>query len=229
MFVPFIIPFLAGFVILFFRLTKKKAVYISFALSFILVFSIFAAVFSLTYNKNTVIIVSPGKSGDYVAVTEGGKCTVFDCTEGSIDGFYPLTEKLLSLGITRADFVIVSKPSARHVQSLVRACSYFDIDRVYTSSEISELAALLCIREVIPYDDITAEFGYAAVTVLTGARYVSAGSGVYCFGGDCTDMGYAKRFKTVIYGSAVCDAPHDDENTYYTEYNKGIRVIYVDS
>ena len=228
---PFVIPLLIVFaaaLFIFAVFTKKKAVYISLALSFILVFSVFSAVFSLTYNKNTVIIVSPGKNGDYVAVTADGKCTVFDCTTGSIDGFYPLTEKLLTLGITRADFVITSEPSARHVQSLVRACSYFDIDRVYVPSEISELTALLCKREVAAYDDITAEFGIATVTRLTGARYVSAGGGVYCFDGDGADMGYAKRFKTAVYGSAVSDAPSGDD-AYYIKKNEGIRVIYVDS
>jgi competence protein ComEC len=229
---PFVIPLICVFAAALFVcavLTKKKRVYICLAISFILVFSLFASVFSLTYNKKAVIIVSPGKYGDYVAVTEGGNCTVFDCTSGAVDGFYPLSQKLLSLGVTHADYVIVSDPSARHVQSLVRACSYFDIDGIYTPSEVKELSELLCKRSVTANDEISQTYGKATVTALTGMRFISVSDGVYCFGEDDADTGYVKRFKIAVYGSGMAEGELTEAAvTHYIKKSEGIKVIYVD-
>ncbi len=229
---PFVIPLICVFaaaLLISAAITKKKRVYACLALSFIVVFSSFAAVFSLTYDKKSVIIVSPGKNGDFVAVTEGGKCTVFDCTSGGTDGFYPLTEKLLSFGVTHADYVIVSEPSARHVQGLVRACSYFDLDGIYVPPSVLELSNSLCGRDAEAADGITQSYGSSAVTKLTGARFISLYGAVYCFGEDGADTGFAKRFKTAVYGSGMKEEDvRKTDVTVFIKRDEGIRVIYVD-
>ena len=148
---PFVIPLVIAAVAsaaVFAVFTKKKLPYICVALSFILVFSAFAAVFSLTYAKKTVIMVSQGNRGDYAAVISGGKCTVFDLTSGGSDGFYALTEKLLSVGIVGADYVLPHGSTARHIQSLYKNRAYFDINDIYAPTSAAEYAQQLVGRSV---------------------------------------------------------------------------------
>ncbi len=148
---PFVIPLVIVTVVtagVFAVFTKKKLPYICIALSFILVFSAFAAVFSLTYAQKTVIMVSRGNRGDYIAVTSGGECTVFDLTTGGVDGFYALSSKLLSVGVVGADYVLPKDASARHIQSLVRNGSSFDINGIYAPPNAAGYAKTLSGRDV---------------------------------------------------------------------------------
>lgn len=152
---PFVIPLIAVFVCVcavFAVFSKKRLHYLCIALAFILTFSAFAAIFSLTEAQKTVIMVSEGKYGDYAAVLDHGKCTVYDFTSGGIDGFYPLCQKLLSRGVTRADYVLLSDPSSRHLQSVIRVCEYFDISEIYAPQEIADDLSLFCGREVTAAD-----------------------------------------------------------------------------
>ena len=221
---PFVIPLIAVFVsaaAVLAVFSKKRLHYLCIALAFILAFSSFAAVFSLTEARRTAIIVSAGKYGDYAAVLEHGKCTVFDFTSGSADGFYPLCEKLLSLGITRADYVLAAEPASRHLQSVIRVCSYFDIDNIYAPSGIADELSEFCGKDVIKTDGLTQNYGGATFAVLKNARIIYVGDAVYC---DVAGENLS-RFKTVVAGSKAEKKTGSD---YYMKDFDKVLVIYTD-
>lgn len=153
---PFVIPLIIVFVCaaaVMAVFSKKRVHYLCVALAFVLIFSLLVAIFSLTVTNKTVIIVSAGKYGDYAAVLDYGKCTVFDFTSGGTDGFYPLCRKLLFLGITKADYALAAKPESRHLQSVIQICSYFDIENIYAPSDIADDLANFCGKTVIVTED----------------------------------------------------------------------------
>lgn len=194
---PFVIPLVIIFVCaaaVMAVFSKKRLHYLCLALAFALTFSSFAAIFSLTKGRKTAIMVSTGKYGDYTAVLDHGKCTVFDFTSGSADGFYPLCEKLLSLGITRADYVLASEPQSRHLQSVIRVCAYFDIENIYAPADIAEELSKFCGKDVTAAGDTAQKYGRASLVTEENARYLSIANAIYCDG--MTDK--TKDFDTVI-------------------------------
>lgn len=228
---PFVIPLIAVFVAATAVLavfSKKRLHYLCLALAFVLCFSSFAAIFSLTEAQKTAIIVSPGKYGDCAAVLEHGKCTVFDFTSGDSDGFYQLFEKLLSLGITRADYVLAAKPDSRHLQSVIRICSYFDIDKIYAPSEIANDLSAFCDREVIKTDGLAQKYKNASLISDDKTLLLSVGDAVYINGFKGKNADAASGFKTVIIsGGEDADSALPSGNIYYTNECEKVLVIYI--
>ena len=221
---PFVIPLVLVFIaaaVFLAVFSKKRLHYLCLALAFVIAFSSFAAIFSLTEANKTAIIVSKGKYGDYAAVLDRGKCTVFDFTSGSADGFYPLCEKLLSLGVTRADYVLAAEPQSRHLQSVIRVCTYFDIDNIYAPEEFADELSPFCGKDVIKTAGITQKYGKATLTAADETRFVSIGDIVYF---DCLTENISGA-KTVVAGSKT-DIKAD--GVYYMKEYEKVLVIYTD-
>ena len=136
----------------------------------------------MTEAQKTAIMVSAGKYGDYVAVLDSGKCTVFDFTTGSADGFYPLCKELLARGVTRADYVLAAEPSSRHLQSIIRVCSYFDIDDIYAPADIADGLSAFCGKSVIKTDGAAEKYKNALLEKDGGELFLSVGDAAYVSG-----------------------------------------------
>ena len=225
--IPLIIVFILAAVVLSF-FSKKRLHYLCLALAFIVSFSAFASFFSLTESKKTAIIVSKGKFGDYAAVLDCGKCTVFDFTSGGADGFYPLTQKLLELGVTRADYVLAAEPESRHLQSAVRVFSYFDTEKVYAPSGIADTLSAFCGKPVIEADAVEQKYKNASLIKTGKALILTVGRAAYITGITDGSAVNFNRFSTVVFGSGTDkDSVILSEDAYYmSEYEK-VLVIYV--
>ena len=228
---PFVIPLIAVFIIaaaVMAVFSKKRLHYLCLALAFVISFSSFAAIFSLTEARKTAIMVSVGKFGVYAAVLDSGKCTVFDFTAGSADGFYPLCEELLSHGITRADYVLAAEPGSRHLQSVIRVCTYFDIDDIYAPPDAADGLSAFCGKSVIKTDGAEQKYKNASLIKADGALLLSVGDAAYIDRADDGNAVNLNRFKTVVFGGeADGENALSSANTYkMTEYEK-VLVIYI--
>ena len=228
---PFVIPLIIVFVsaaALMAVFSKKRLHYLCLALAIVLTFSSFAAIFSLTESKKTAIIVSSGKYGDYAAVLDHGKCTVFDFTSGGADGFYPLTRKLLELGVTRADYVLAAKPASRHLQSVIRVCDYFDIDKIYAPSEISDELSAFCKKTVTEADDIEQNYKNASLLKTEDTLVLAVGDCAYVCGmTDGHEINAGRYGKIVLSGDTDKNKVTVSGDVYYMKEQNKVLVIYV--
>ncbi len=228
---PFVIPLIAVFVAaaaVMAVFSKKRLHYLCLALAFVISFSCFAAIFSLTEAKKTAIMVSAGKYGDYAAVLDSGKCTVFDFTTGSADGFYPLCKELLAHGVTRADYVLAAEPSSRHLQSVIRVCSYFDIDDIYVPADIADGLSAFCGKNVIKTDGAVQKYKNALLEKDGGELFLSVGDAAYVSGLKDKNVRKANAFDAVVIsGEKDGKSAYLPKNTYYTNEIEKVLVIYI--
>ena len=200
-------------------LTRRRRVYVCILLCFCLTFSALAAVLSLTFSAETVIIVSAGKYGDTVAVCERGRATVFDMTPGGSDGYYRLCEALLRYGVTHADYVLCSGSGGRQLQQLVTVCGGFDIRDVYVPADMTETARLLLHGNALAAKDV-----YGSVTVKEDdGVYLLIKDAVYVGSAGKSAQAAADGARTVIVGSlADADAMDLPPDTVYVLKNEGM-------
>lgn len=230
---PFVFPLIAVFAALAAVLaifSRKRIHYLCLCLAFIIIFSSFALIFTLTARQKTAIIISPGKKGDYAAIIKDGECTVFDFTDGSPDGFYPLCGKLLSLGYTRAALVCAGEPDAGSMQNALYLCTRFDFDEIRAPEKLCPYLSDMSGISVSPYGENGDEIGGAKLTIIGGSRFVSTDGAVFCAEADPVTAQYALRFGKIIYGSAADGEkrlPRND-GTVFVEYNEGLITIYAD-
>ena len=194
-------------------ISRRRLVYVSIFVSFVLIFSALAAVFSLTFYNKAVIIVSVGRHGDVLAVCDKGSAVIYDFSQGYSDAFYPLAGELMRRGVTRAEYALCAKPSGRHLQQIVTVTSYFDITKITVPEELSAPLRILIRRQpdTGTVDGLTVD-GKNRIFEYKGAVYIGSGDG----------GGFIEGAAHVIVGSlSGADAEKMPDNAVFPHYGDG--------
>ncbi len=222
---------------------RKRRFYTALCLLFAVAFISGAMIFNGVFAKKDVLIMQSSDKGELIALCSGGKCTVFDLSEGA--DAYGLSETLLKYGFTNVDCVCAAHFSSYHIQSIPAACRALGVRSLTLPDTVgARLCAELCGKNAEFYD-ASAESSFVCGRVIAVIDHAEYQSRVYTrarFGGAAYSDGLpVYREKLAIYGSSVLDAAaasvsadtvylpesfkNNDEISEYTEFYGDIAVI----
>lgn len=204
-----IAAFAAAAVILIAAGVKKRVFYLGFCALFAVSFIGSALIYNASFDAKDVMIIQSSSKGEIIALCSGGKCTVFDMSDGA--SAYGLSGELLKHGVTEADYVCAADFTSYHIQSVPAVCRVMRINSLtLPCSTGSPLCAELCGREAEYYDAET-DAVFECGRLSAGVTRKELQNRIYAtldVGGAAYSEGLPVYGKdTVVYGQRVIDAP----------------------
>ena len=187
---------------------RKRRYYTALCLVFAVTFVSAAMIFNGIFAKKDVLIMQSTDNGELIAVCSGGKCTVFDFSNGS--DAYALSEALLKYGFTGVDYVCAAKFSSYHIQSIPGACRALGVRSLALPDTVGAgLCAEICGKNAVFYDAANGS-SFVCGRVAASIDHEEYQNRVYStadFGGAVYSDGLPVCKKSIaIYGSRVLDA-----------------------